>query len=134
MRNVLPGLLVALTLFLGACAGEKGKAIRMGDRIMKAILVDVDFSTLTKYSIGDAATLTREKYEELGEEGIAELRKEAKYTKPKFKLDEKRSIFGKSVVQLVYEVRLGPDYHGFYHTQIELMGSRGEWRVSFYTL
>ncbi len=126
-------LAVAAMLFV-SCADSKQKAIDVGDRFMKAYLVDVDFGVLMKYSTGDAKRLVDETYEGLGPDGIAKMRRDAKEAMVIYKLDEERSAFTKGLVTLVYEVRVGPEYTRKYSAQIELSGGRGVWKVSFYSI
>lgn len=132
MKKLLSCALVASVLLIVSCADDKQRAISLGDKFMKAYLVDADFAELYRYSQGDAERKLRETYEELGPDGVEDMRKNAKEVKVKYVLDEKLSFFSKSCVILVYDVSVGPDYTDKYVMTLELFGSRGRWRVLYF--
>lgn len=132
-------LLPYIFLFVAAvsavsCADDKERAVRVGDKFVKAFLVDVDFNVLIRHAVGEAARNVKSEYEKLGADGVAEMKRNAQEAKVRYKLNEQKSIFGKSCVHLVYDVSVGPDYDGIYNVELELLGYGGKWHVSFYAL
>ena len=124
----------AFVLFLVSCADDKRQAIRVGDRFMDALIVKLDTALLRKYVAKDAKRYLNEWFEDMDSAEMAETNRYLDEKKNKFELDEQKSIFGKTVISLVYDVSVGPDYDGKYQAQLELTRLGGEWKVTLYSL
>ncbi len=124
----------AFVLSLVSCADDKRQAIRVGDRFMDALIVKLDTALLRKYVAKDAKRYLNEWFEDMDSAEMAETNRYLDEKKNKFELDEQKSIFGKTVISLVYDVSVGPDYDGKYQAQLELTRLGGEWKVTLYSL
>ncbi len=124
----------AFVLSLVSCADDKRQAIRVGDRFMDALIVKLDTALLRKYVAKDAKRYLNEWFEDMDSAEMAETNRYLDERKNKFELDEQKSIFGKTVISLVYDVSVGPDYDGKYQAQLELTRLGGEWKVTLYSL
>lgn len=119
---------------LVSCADDKRQAIRVGDRFMDALIVKLDTALLRKYVAKDAKRYLNEWFEDMDSAEMAETNRYLDERQNKFELDEQKSIFGKTVISLVYDVSVGPDYDGKYQAQLELTRLGGEWKVTLYSL
>lgn len=124
----------AFVLSLVSCADDKRQAIRVGDRFMDALIVKLDTALLRKYVAKDAKRYLNEWFEDMDSAEMAETNRYLDEKKNKFELDEQKSIFGKTVISLVYDVSVGPDYDGKYQAQLELTRLGEEWKVTLYSL
>ena len=134
MGKIFLYILAAFFLFLVSCTDSKRQAIRVGDRFMNALIVKLDTALLRKYVAKDAKRYLNEWFENMDSAEMAETNRYLDERKNKFELDEQKSIFGKSVVSLVYDVWVGPEYDGKYPAQLELMRLDGKWKVTLYSL
>lgn len=132
MKKILLGVCAALVLLMLSCADSKRQAVRVGDRFMNALVVELDTAVLMKYSTEDARRFLAESFRAMDSVEIAETRRAVKEGKNKFKLDEQKSIFGKSIASLVYEVYVGPEYEVKSFAKLEVMRFSGGWKVTLY--
>lgn len=134
MEKIFLYVSAAFVLSLVSCADDKRQAIRVGDRFMDALIVKLDTALLRKYVAKDAKRYLNEWFEDMDSAEMAETNRYLDEKKNKFELDEQKSIFGKTVISLVYDVSVGPDYDGKYQAQLELTRLGGEWKVTLYSL
>lgn len=134
MKKIFLVLSAAFVLLLVSCADDKRQAVRVGDRFMDALIVELDTAVLMKYAAKDARRHLDEWFEAMDSAEMAETNRYLKDGKNKFELDEQKSIFGKSIASLAYDVWVGPDYEGKFPAQIEVMKLGGAWKVTLYAL